>query len=132
MDKTLFTDEQLIKTVRKCGERGNDCGDCSMSGEPGCLTQLANELADRLEKAKRYATGQECYLHLPCPMGSDIFIIVSKRSRVNLPYHHWIKKSKLTFNNLERVLNEWGERVFLTEQEAQDRLMSFFKVKKDE
>lgn len=55
----------------------------------------------------------------PCRIGEKIFILVSKRPRINLPEFTFIKESRLTYLNLERVLNEYGTSVFLTRKEAE-------------
>lgn len=96
-----------------------------------CQTYLIKELAERLDvrlQKDMIAEHPELYITLPCPMGTEIYMIVSKRRRVNLPYHHWIKKTKLTYSNLERVLAGWQERVFLTKEEAEDRLLGYFRT----
>lgn len=58
----------------------------------------------------------------PCKVGSKIYILVTKRSKVNLPPFTFIKVSRLTFLNLERVLQDFGKTVFLTREEAEAKL----------
>lgn len=54
----------------------------------------------------------------PVKLGEAIYILVTRRWRSNLPPKTFIKKSILTFLNMERVLNDWGKTVFGTYSEA--------------
>ena len=54
----------------------------------------------------------------PVKVGDTIYMIVEKRAKITREYFHFIKKTKLTFLNLERVLKYWGKTVFLTKAEA--------------
>ena len=58
----------------------------------------------------------------PCKVGTTIYMIVTKRAKVTREYFHFIKKTKLTFLNLERVLENWGKTVFLTREETEKAL----------
>lgn len=60
----------------------------------------------------------------PCKVGTTIYMIVTKRAKVTREYFRFIKKTKLTFLNLERVLENWGKTVFLTEEEAISKLQA--------
>lgn len=73
-------------------------------------------------------TVQECALgfkdkslimELPCPIGSKIYMIVTKRPKVSMAPFSFIKATKLTYNNLERVLHDIGKEVFLTREEVE-------------
>ena len=59
---------------------------------------------------------------LPVKVGDVVYMIVKKRAKVSREYFHFIKKTKLTFLNLERVLKTWGKKVFLTKAEAEKAL----------
>ena len=65
---------------------------------------------------------------LPCKVGDTVYLIVTKRARIYAPEFRFIKKSKLTFLNMERVLQDFGKTVFLTNEEAEAAL----EAKKDE
>ena len=58
----------------------------------------------------------------PCPIGTKIYMLVTKRARLNLPPFTFIKDSKLTFHNIERVIEDFGKTVFLTRKEAEQAL----------
>ena len=58
----------------------------------------------------------------PVKVGDVVYMIVKKRAKVSREYFHFIKKTKLTFLNLERVLKTWGKTVFLTKAEAEKAL----------
>ena len=59
---------------------------------------------------------------LPCKVGDTVYLIVTKRARVYMPEFRFIKKSKLTFLNMERILQDFGKTVFLTREEAEKAL----------
>lgn len=130
----MITTKDLIDIARRCvaAKSADECNGCVLGENMECQAFLIKELADRLDirlQKRMMEAHPELYIKLPCPMGTKIFMIVSKRSRVDLPYYQWIKETKLTYSNLERVLAEWGDRVFLTRDEAEERLHSFFKTK---
>ena len=130
----MITTKDLIDISRRCVAAVSieECKNCPLGEMTECQNFMIKELADRLDirlQKRMMEAHPELYIKLPCPMGTKIFMIVSKRSRVDLPYYQWIKETKLTYSNLERVLAEWGDRVFLTRDEAEERLHSFFKVK---
>lgn len=58
----------------------------------------------------------------PCPIGTTIYMIVEKRAKSTLEYFKFIKITKLTYYNLERVLEQFGKTVFLTKEEAKNAL----------
>lgn len=58
----------------------------------------------------------------PVKFDDTIYMIVEKRAKITREYFRFIKKTKLTFLNLERVLKDWGKTVFLTKEEAEKAL----------
>ena len=58
-------------------------------------------------------------IELPCPVGTTIYMIVEKRAKLTMPYYKFIKESKLTYSNMERVMAGFGKTVFLTREEAE-------------
>ena len=62
------------------------------------------------------------YIELPCKMGDKLYIIVTKRPRVYCEKFSFIKQSRLTYCNLERVLKDFGKTVFLTYEDAERAL----------
>lgn len=136
MKKELISTKELLDIAKRCVTAVSieECNGCLLNDKTECQTWLVKELAERLDvrlQRDMIAEHPELYIVLPCPMGTEIFMIVSQRSRVDLPYHHWIKRTKLTYSNLERVTAGWGDRVFLTRREAEDRLFSYFKIAED-
>ena len=61
-------------------------------------------------------------LVLPCKMGDTVYLIVTKRARNYTPEFRFVKKSRLTFLNMERILQGFGKEVFLTREEAEAAL----------
>ena len=59
---------------------------------------------------------------LPCKVGDTVYLIVTKRARTYTPEFRFIKKSRLTFLNMERVLQDFGKAAFLTREEAEKAL----------
>lgn len=59
---------------------------------------------------------------LPCKVGDTVYLIVTKRARTYTPEFRFIKKSRLTFLNMERILQDFGKAAFLTREEAEKAL----------
>ena len=57
-------------------------------------------------------------LVLPCKVGDTVYLIVKKRARNYTPGFRFVKKSRLTFSNMERILQDFGKEAFLTREEA--------------
>lgn len=58
----------------------------------------------------------------PCPMGTEIYILVTRRPKVGSPKFTFIKNSTLTYSNLERVMRDLGDTVFLDRDSAEKKL----------
>ena len=58
----------------------------------------------------------------PCKVGSKIYMLVTKRAKLGFSPYTFIKDSRLTFLNLERVMQDFGKTVFLTKEEAEQAL----------
>ena len=56
----------------------------------------------------------------PCPIGTKIYLLVTKRPKITHPEFTFIKETRLTFYNLERIINEFGKTAFLTYEEAKE------------
>ena len=79
-----------------------------------CVSRLA-ELEDKIE--------QGTLVELPCKVGDVVYLVFEERWSVGKKETHWyIRKTKLTYGNMERVIKEYGEFVFLTREEAEKRL----------
>ena len=59
---------------------------------------------------------------LPCKVGYPVYLIVTKRARNYTPEFRFVKKSRLTFLNMERILQDFGKEAFLTHEEAEAAL----------
>lgn len=103
-------------------------------------------LIDLLKNAKKYATNTMAHLNIdeaidisyddlqadyllengvivpPVKVGDTIYMIVGRKTKITREYFRFIKKTKLTFLNLERVLKDWGKTVFLTQKQAEKAL----------
>lgn len=58
----------------------------------------------------------------PCKIGTPLYMIVTKRAKLCKSFFSFVKKTKLTYYNLERVIEGFGEDVFLTKAEADAKL----------
>lgn len=62
-------------------------------------------------------------VELPCKVGSAIYLIYKEQWSVGKKETYWyIRKTKLTYGNMERVVKEYGDFVFLTKAEAEAKL----------
>ena len=59
---------------------------------------------------------------LPCKVGDTVYLIVTKRAKVYMPEFSFVKKSRLTFLNMERILQDFGKTAFLAREEAEAAL----------
>lgn len=59
---------------------------------------------------------------LPCKVGDPVYLIVTKRARNYTPEFRFVKKSRLIFLNMERILQDFGKEAFLTREEAEEAL----------
>lgn len=59
---------------------------------------------------------------LPCKVGNTVYLIVTKRARNYTTEFRFVKKSRLTFLNMERILQDFGKEAFLTREEAEKAL----------
>lgn len=59
---------------------------------------------------------------LPCKVGDTVYLIVTKRARNYTTEFRFVKKSRLTFLNMERILQDFGKEAFLAREEAKKAL----------
>nr|DAI85296.1 MAG TPA: hypothetical protein [Caudoviricetes sp.] len=59
---------------------------------------------------------------LPCKVGDTVYLIVTKRARNYTSEFRFVKKSRLTFLNMERILQDFGKEAFFTREEAEKAL----------
>ena len=57
-------------------------------------------------------------LDLPCKVGDTLYKIVKRRGKFDGAYFPFIKKTKLTFYNMEKVLELYGVEFFDSAEEA--------------
>lgn len=63
---------------------------------------------------------KDLILLLPCKIGETYYSIVKKTLSSGKTVYSFIKKSRLTFNNLERVIKAFGKTAFLSKIEAEE------------
>lgn len=106
-EDTGLTPEEVDKLTRDWSDL------CTIVGECGDISRV-RELAEA-DKDGRLVV-------LPCKVGDTVYLIVTKRAKVYMPEFSFVKKSRLTFLNMERVLQDFGKTVFLTREEAEKAL----------
>lgn len=102
--------ERLIELLKQsCHCKDEDCSNCNSNGI--CFTHSEAE----------YLLDNGVIVP-PVKVGDTIYMIVEKRAKITREYFRFIKKTKLTFLNLERVLKDWDKTAFLTKAEAEKAL----------
>ena len=61
-------------------------------------------------------------LELPCKFGGTIWIIVTYPAKKGRPESTFVRRSKLTWFNLRKAVEDLGRTVFLTREEAENTL----------
>lgn len=89
--------------------------------------EKSKTLAEQLELLNRIQELAEAdkdgrLVVLPCKVGDTVYLIVTKRARNYTPEFRFVKKSRLTFFNMERILQDFGKEAFLTREEAEKAL----------
>ena len=85
------------------------------------LRHLVRQLYSEL---KRYEDAEEQgrLWVAPCKMDDPLYMVVTKRPKLNWPEFSFIKATYLTENNFFRAIRDFGKTVFMTRQEANDAL----------
>ena len=96
------------------------CKEC-LHGDVCHAVHIGGHIQEGAEACKNFKDRTR-YIELPCKMGDKLYIIVTKRPRVYCEKFSFIKQSRLTYGNLERVLKEFGKTVFLTHEDAERAL----------
>ena len=82
-----------------------------------------NPYKNEVEKVCNTFKNKSLFVELPCKVGGAIYLIFKEQWSVGKKETHWyIRKTKLTYGNMERVIKEYGEFVFLTREEAEAKL----------
>ena len=92
------------------------CKDCVHNGV--CEYRFLPPYAEKCEDFK----DQNHLLELPCKFGGTIWIIVTCPAKKGRPESTFVRRSKLTWFNLRKAVEELGRTVFLTREEAENTL----------
>ena len=108
---TKREDGMIVRACHRYSEEERMCYGCVHHSE--CVDET-------LEKLAQYEDAEESgmLMRLPCPMGSTIYMIVTKRGKVNGVFS-FVKTTYLMESNVFRACREFGKTVFLTKEEAQ-------------
>lgn len=58
----------------------------------------------------------------PAPIGTTIYMVITKRPKMYFPEFSFVKTSYITWNNLARVIRDFGKDVFLKREDAEREL----------
>lgn len=96
----------------------------SMSGEWCAMMSVLNSIGGGYGRLRELAEADKDgrLVVLPCKVGDPVYLIVTKRARNYTPEFRFVKKSRLTFLNMERILQDFGKEAFLTREEAEEAL----------
>jgi hypothetical protein len=75
---------------------------------------------DMVNRLAAYEDAEESgmLMRLPCPMGSTIYMIVTRHTKGRDPFS-FVKITEMMESNVFRVCRDIGKTVFLTKEEAQ-------------
>lgn len=65
-----------------------------------------------------------CFIKLPCKIGTKIFAIVTKKKATKDETYRYVQSYYLTYSNIERVIKNFGKTIFLTKDDAEEALES--------
>jgi len=111
-----MTHEEMLKQLESL--RDNSADMARGEDEPGVWHHdvVALEMAlDILQEKK------DCVMVLPCPMGTTIYMIVTKHTKDREPFS-FIKTTELMESNVFRVCRDYGKTVFLSRESAERAL----------
>lgn len=96
----------------------------STSGEWCAMMSVLNSIGGGYDRLRELAEADKDgrLVVLPCKVGDPVYLIVTKRARNYTPEFRFVKKSRLTFLNMERILQDFGKEAFLTREEAEKAL----------
>ncbi|MGN1231590.1 MAG: hypothetical protein ACI4TP_06790 [Anaerotignum sp.] len=121
-DVDFESDEDFDDWIGSCyGEDGIG----TINGLIAMFYQNIWAMAELRENLKRYEDLEEKgrMLVLPCKVGDAVFMVVTKRKKYfKKELFSYVQQSRLTWHNMQRVLNCYGETVFLTREEAEAAL----------
>jgi hypothetical protein len=122
-DRSLI--EAAINRLAAYEDTGLEPEDFKRSFDEGALLKLTGQFLgvtpDCLRELAQADREGRCVV-LPCEVGDTIWMIVTKRPKISMPEFSFIKRSRLSWLNIERVLIDFGKTVFLTREEAEAAL----------
>lgn len=129
-----FVVQQLIEDYRRDREDLRAYEDTGMTPEEierskleieaGCVKAIARTYGIDINRLRKLAEADRDgrVVVLPCKVGDTVYLIVTKRARNYRPEFRFVKKSRLTLLNMERILQDFGKEAFLTREEAEKAL----------
>lgn len=110
----IDTNCRNCKQCKKVG-RKYICNDMT-----ACDEEIINRLCELEDKIENGTL-----IELPCKVGDTVYFIVKRRHKIGFEPYIFIKKTKLTFYNLKKVLDGFNYTVFLTKAVAEKKLKEY-------
>ena len=104
-----------------------------------CKDCIHNDICEKLRPIE-YCMDKTCshfknkanFVELPCKLGSEIYMLVTRHTKsfewenkkmiLQNNQHTFIKKTTFTKSNFFKVIEQFGKTVFLTREEAEQKL----------
>jgi hypothetical protein len=100
--------EALIEDIKRVY-----CTDCNNYNEVRCRACGTDDAMAMIEDAPTVEV-----IVPPCKIGEPVYIAIKKTSR-HCKAYAYVRKSKLTYKNMARVISDFGKTVFLSKEEAE-------------
>lgn len=97
------------------------CKDCIHENVCSALIEKGLPWVDKEYPADAFCTAfrnKSLIIELPCKIGETVYIAIKKTSR-HCKAYAYVRKTKLKYSNLARVISDFGKTVFLSYEEAE-------------
>lgn len=117
-------DREDLRAYKATGLTPEEVERSKLEIEAGCVKAIARTYGIDINRLRKLAEADRDgrVVVLPCKVGDTVYLIVTKRARNYTPEFRFVKKSRLTFYNMERILQDFGKEAFLTREEAEKAL----------
>lgn len=117
-------DREDLRAYKATGLTPEEVERSKLEIEAGCVKAIARTYGIDINRLRKLAEADKDgrLVVLPCRVGDTVYLIVTKRARNYTPEFRFVKKSRLTFLNMERILQDFSKEAFLTREEAEKAL----------
>lgn len=116
------TMQQQIGAKERLTERAG--GEVFLKEEYEAEYTLAEQIEILLERLAHYEDMEEQgrLVELPCPMGAELWMLITRSWSEGCTEFSFVRRSRLTWANAERIMRGMGKTAFLTREEAEKAL----------